>query len=523
MPFRASRLAVGLFATFALLVSMGSHERVLAQAAPGAEQQAFEAAKELGTVEAWDAFLSNYPKGFHADLARAYVKKLAEPSAAQPLPGPAASPQPAPSVPAAEMVKLNAHAIRVGKWPERAAFDGRSLWVSESGNRSVVEIDLATRNVGRRLGVGRLPVDMVATERGDIYALAETDNTIHALARGTGTAGEFASVPRCADLLAYSTDNLWVVSNLNCSAPAILTRVSSLNGRASKVADLQGGPADMRAAHGFIYVSHMSTGGRGAFVSIVDAGGSASATPDLPMHYPRLAANAIAVFAGGAPADQASGVIVKIAAGQAAFSGERRVPEPISAMAATDSYVIAAGRRGTIYVLSAGDLSLLRTITTSVGMEPHDVLAIGNTLAVVSSKGSEVVSDNAVFLLDGWMPGTAPGVASGFIPSAVPAVPAYEQEAPRAQPARERPVKQVKCDSGYVKVKGKCVRERKKQVQRDNCPGDSVLKNGRCVKEEEPEFKPPIKCTGGQLYSMSQQTCVCQDGLLWNGQRCYLP
>jgi hypothetical protein len=42
------------------------------------ESRAFEAAKELGTVEAWDAFLSNYPKGFHADLARAYVKKLGE-------------------------------------------------------------------------------------------------------------------------------------------------------------------------------------------------------------------------------------------------------------------------------------------------------------------------------------------------------------------------------------------------------------------------------------------------------------
>lgn len=41
-----------------------------------AAKSAFEAAKELGTVEAWDAFLSNYPKGFYADLARAYLKKL---------------------------------------------------------------------------------------------------------------------------------------------------------------------------------------------------------------------------------------------------------------------------------------------------------------------------------------------------------------------------------------------------------------------------------------------------------------
>ena len=54
----------------------------VAQAAATSEKEAFEAAKELGTVEAWDAFLSNYPNGFHADLARAYVKKLAAPTAA---------------------------------------------------------------------------------------------------------------------------------------------------------------------------------------------------------------------------------------------------------------------------------------------------------------------------------------------------------------------------------------------------------------------------------------------------------
>ena len=50
----------------------------LAQAGPS-EKEAFEAAKSLGTVEAWDAFLSKLsPTGFHADLARAYVKKLSE-------------------------------------------------------------------------------------------------------------------------------------------------------------------------------------------------------------------------------------------------------------------------------------------------------------------------------------------------------------------------------------------------------------------------------------------------------------
>ena len=60
-----------------------------AQSGSVSEKEAFEAAKSLGTVEAWDAFLSNFPSGFHADLARAYVKKLTE-GTQGPSPSPAA-------------------------------------------------------------------------------------------------------------------------------------------------------------------------------------------------------------------------------------------------------------------------------------------------------------------------------------------------------------------------------------------------------------------------------------------------
>lgn len=49
-----------------------------AGAAASAEKDAFNSAKELGTVDAWNAFLNTYPTGFHADLARAYLKKLNE-------------------------------------------------------------------------------------------------------------------------------------------------------------------------------------------------------------------------------------------------------------------------------------------------------------------------------------------------------------------------------------------------------------------------------------------------------------
>lgn len=72
-----SGLALG-FGIVSAQMMAGTLAPAYAQATAADEKQAFEAAKELGTVEAWDAFLSNYSTGFHADLARAYVKKLAD-------------------------------------------------------------------------------------------------------------------------------------------------------------------------------------------------------------------------------------------------------------------------------------------------------------------------------------------------------------------------------------------------------------------------------------------------------------
>ena len=75
------RLAIILLLTIAPFVSpFHTHTPRLIEEATAAEsvsaKEAFEAAKELGTAEAWNAFLESYPTGFHANLARAYLAKL---------------------------------------------------------------------------------------------------------------------------------------------------------------------------------------------------------------------------------------------------------------------------------------------------------------------------------------------------------------------------------------------------------------------------------------------------------------
>ena len=77
-----------------------------------AAKSAFESAKELGTADAWNAFLANYTTGFYADMARAYLKKLTDTQSA------------APSSPPAEASQLPPSSARAG---ERSCSERKTL------------------------------------------------------------------------------------------------------------------------------------------------------------------------------------------------------------------------------------------------------------------------------------------------------------------------------------------------------------------------------------------------------------
>lgn len=80
------RFSVFVFAPFLAVSALAGLSSIapfgvppaMAQASDPAETSAFALAKELGTVDAWHAFINSFPSGFHADLARAYLKKLGD-------------------------------------------------------------------------------------------------------------------------------------------------------------------------------------------------------------------------------------------------------------------------------------------------------------------------------------------------------------------------------------------------------------------------------------------------------------
>lgn len=71
---RSIFIAVLLAAGPAALVTLAPS--VAAQPITAEQRDAFNTAKELGTVAAWNAYLKSYPTGFYADLARAYISKI---------------------------------------------------------------------------------------------------------------------------------------------------------------------------------------------------------------------------------------------------------------------------------------------------------------------------------------------------------------------------------------------------------------------------------------------------------------
>lgn len=110
-----------------------------------AEKDAFGSAKELGTPDAWNAFLKTYPSGFYADLARAYLQKLGE--------QPSAAVAAKPDVAAKPEIKVTAKTVT------RVQYDGGEF--IKTGPGKWVE----TKNTGS----AQIALEEVSASRQEIY------------------------------------------------------------------------------------------------------------------------------------------------------------------------------------------------------------------------------------------------------------------------------------------------------------------------------------------------------------------
>ena len=289
--------------------------------------------------------------------------------------------------------------VPVGKWAEGVAYDGRSLWVAESGQRSIVQLD-KNGAIVRRVAVGRLPVGMATRADGHVYALVQTDRAVWQEIPGRPKGGRLASLKECPQAMAATDEAVWVLTLPDCSsANSRVIRIDPATGQLQETGPLGEWGQAIAASHGKVWVAHA----RGPALSVIDPGSmrAESRAIDKASLW-AITSNRTSIFVGGRiDEDNGRGVIVAI---DPASSQERfrlAVDHRIAVLAADDETLVAVGENGTVWTLSAKDLTLRSVITLSIGsFQPSSALIRDDRLIIVAQqyKGE----NGAVLSLSDW-------------------------------------------------------------------------------------------------------------------------
>ena len=318
----------------------------------------------------------------------------------------------------ADSVTLAARAMEVGKWAEGIVLDGATVWVAESGQKSIAQVDPNTGKILRRVAVGRLPVGMATFSDGAVYSLVQTDKIVWQQFPTQQTGKPFAGLPGCPDALAAGDRALWILSQPNCSSEnSVLIRLDPLTNARAISGSLGDGAQAIVATPGKVWVA----AARSPSLVVVDQQSLAIQTADIKgAEMWALAANDARVFAGGVQGN--GGVVVSIEPGSGRELQRALVGQRIYQIAADRETVVALSNEGSAYVFSASTLQLQRVITVTPaylnvagGGGPRAVLIRGGNLYI--SSGQQFGENGALLLLNNWRPAAA---------SAPPATPAAQ-------------------------------------------------------------------------------------------------
>lgn len=314
-------------------------------------------------------------------------------------------------------VELSPVVIDVGTWPEGLVFDDEWLWVAESGDRSIARVNLARGRVETRKKIGRLPVDMATAGEGVVYTLVVTDKLINRQDR-RGKSKALAKLSECPEAMADGIDFLWVITLPNCSSESSrLVRVDPASGKQTRTAVLGESAIALSSQGPDVWIAHA----RAPALTAVNQTSMKGRTFDVEgASLWSISANSTHVFAGGHVTDiLEDGLVVMIDPTTGEELARASVTERVSEILADEDNVIAVGDKGTIWIYSAAELALRRTITASTGpFEPRDVVIVEGRLAlsVANVEGEK----GAVFLFDDWLPADASSRATAADPALAP-------------------------------------------------------------------------------------------------------
>lgn len=319
---------------------------------------------------------------------------------------PAGSIPAAPSGPAEE-IRLTPTVWPVGKWPEGMAFDGNFLWVAESGQRTLAHLNPDTGAIAERVNSGRLPVGMATNpQTGDVFAEVATDQTIVRFSRGA-KGGKFVSLPDYPNGIVADETAVWVLMWIGGSnAQGQVIRYEQRSGSSSKSELLGDAVSNIGKAGSGIWVNQAKLDT--TQLNLLDpATLQRRQTVTFNGFFPSLAATEKSIVMAGGEWD-VSGSVLRVDPSTMQETARQQLPgEFLYKVAANEDFVVAAGYKGTLWILDSDDLTLRRTIHLDWGpFRPASLLIDGEILYIAAHEG--VGENGSILVVEGWAPAGHP-------------------------------------------------------------------------------------------------------------------
>jgi hypothetical protein len=292
--------------------------------------------------------------------------------------------------------KYEPEIIPVGKWAEGVAFDGKDLWVAESGQRTVAQV--APDGSIKRHTVGRLPVDLLGANTGIVNVLVRTDQTIWSHERGKG-ARTIGKVPEPPAGMASGADSLFVLTwPTGSSADSRVFKVNPRTGAMQPTGSLGEWGEAITAKWGKAFVAHV----RGEKISVIDQ--ASLAVSRIAVRDASLWAIAtddrVLYAAGRIGGDNNRGVAVAIDPDSGRELARVTVNQRIARIAVDDKSVILVGETGTIWTAAPRTLELKGVGRLDAKPVRPSAALIQDKRLIVSVQQYEG-ENGALFILDG--------------------------------------------------------------------------------------------------------------------------
>ena len=279
--------------------------------------------------------------------------------------------------------------LTIGKWPEGLAFVGESLWVAESGQRTIAEIDPFKLKVRRRLKVGRLPVALASDDNDTLYASIVTDRVIKRVLLGSSKVARVANVRGSMDRMDVSGKRIWAVTWPNDSSAQVqVVAIDPGSGKQRKLPALRAGRDYTGNTQGFAVAGgKVWLGFNSSDVVVQDASSGRVLERFNQAGYQlrSVATDGEIVAVGGTDTAKKRGVFALVDAKSMKPVAEGELPKPIGLMSVSEGHVFAVALDGDIFLLDPSNGKLLRHIRPSRPIrDPRAIKVVGYQLFITA-------------------------------------------------------------------------------------------------------------------------------------------